>query len=68
MNLSPEMLDNFRDEQLGQLHELFKVTTKTEPGTFDGTTKVESDKIRQLLTTTLLCTVVKCMRCHFFSV
>ncbi|GFN93092.1 succinate dehydrogenase assembly factor 3, mitochondrial [Plakobranchus ocellatus] len=27
-NLSPEMLDNFREEQLGQLHELFKETTQ----------------------------------------
>ncbi|BFZ22470.1 hypothetical protein BsWGS_25508 [Bradybaena similaris] len=31
-HLSPEMLDNFRDEQLGQLHELFRVTTKSDPG------------------------------------
>uniref|UniRef100_A0A0B7A3T3 Succinate dehydrogenase assembly factor 3 n=2 Tax=Arion vulgaris TaxID=1028688 RepID=A0A0B7A3T3_9EUPU len=30
VHMSPEMLDNFRDEQLGQLHELFKVTVKTE--------------------------------------
>ncbi|CAG5130773.1 unnamed protein product [Candidula unifasciata] len=30
-HLSPEMLDNFRDEQLGQLHELFTATTKSDP-------------------------------------
>ncbi|RUS88452.1 hypothetical protein EGW08_003789 [Elysia chlorotica] len=29
-NLSPEILDNFSEEQLGQLHELFKETTLSE--------------------------------------
>lgn len=28
MYLSPEMLDNFSQEQLGQLYELFQETTK----------------------------------------
>lgn len=31
-NLSPEMLDNFREEQLGQLMELFKETQKPKVG------------------------------------
>ncbi|GFS00173.1 succinate dehydrogenase assembly factor 3, mitochondrial [Elysia marginata] len=34
-NLSPQMLDNFSEEQLGQLHELFKETTLTEPSSQD---------------------------------
>ncbi|XP_059140275.1 succinate dehydrogenase assembly factor 3, mitochondrial-like [Physella acuta] len=29
LHLSPEMLENFSDEQLGQLYELFKEATKT---------------------------------------